>query len=83
MTYRVAVIAGDGAGPEVVAEARKAVDALGLDLTWHELPWGTDHYRTACCQLICFTFRSVIHSDLMTGSQYVVPLIRNRTCTCT
>jgi tartrate dehydrogenase/decarboxylase / D-malate dehydrogenase len=45
VTHRVAVIAGDGAGPEVVAEARKAVDALGLDLTWHELPWGTDHYH--------------------------------------
>ena len=32
MAHRIAVIAGDGAGPEVVAEARKAVDALGLDL---------------------------------------------------
>jgi tartrate dehydrogenase/decarboxylase/D-malate dehydrogenase len=41
----VAVIAGDGAGPEVVAEARKAVDALGLDLEWNELPWGTDHFH--------------------------------------
>src|SRR4029078_11408315 len=28
-----------------VAEARKAVDALGLELTWHELPWGTSHYH--------------------------------------
>jgi tartrate dehydrogenase/decarboxylase/D-malate dehydrogenase len=45
MTHRIAVIAGDGAGPEVVAEARKVVDALGIDLTWHELPWGTDHYH--------------------------------------
>jgi tartrate dehydrogenase/decarboxylase / D-malate dehydrogenase len=45
MAHRVAVIAGDGAGPEVVAEARKAVDALGLDLTWNELPWGTAHYH--------------------------------------
>jgi tartrate dehydrogenase/decarboxylase/D-malate dehydrogenase len=45
VTHRIAVIAGDGAGPEVIAEARKAVDALGLDLAWHELPWGTDHYR--------------------------------------
>jgi tartrate dehydrogenase/decarboxylase/D-malate dehydrogenase len=45
MTHRVAVIAGDGAGPEVVAEARKAVDALGLDLEWNELPWGTDHFH--------------------------------------
>jgi tartrate dehydrogenase/decarboxylase/D-malate dehydrogenase len=45
VTHRIAVIAGDGAGPEVVAEARKSVDALGLDLTWHDLPWGTDHYH--------------------------------------
>jgi tartrate dehydrogenase/decarboxylase / D-malate dehydrogenase len=45
MTHRVAVIAGDGAGPEVIAEARKAVDAFGLDLEWHELDWGTDHYH--------------------------------------
>jgi tartrate dehydrogenase/decarboxylase / D-malate dehydrogenase len=43
--HRIAVIAGDGAGPEVVAEARKVVDALALNLSWHELPWGTAHYR--------------------------------------
>ena len=43
MTHSIAVIPGDGAGPEVIAEARKAVDALGLDLAWVELPWGTDH----------------------------------------
>jgi tartrate dehydrogenase/decarboxylase / D-malate dehydrogenase len=45
MTHRIAVIAGDGAGPEVVVEARKAVDALGLDLEWEDLPWGTAHYH--------------------------------------
>lgn len=45
MTHRIAVIAGDGAGPEVVAEARKAVDALALDLEWNELPWGTEHFH--------------------------------------
>jgi tartrate dehydrogenase/decarboxylase/D-malate dehydrogenase len=45
MSHRIAVIAGDGAGPEVVAEARKAVDALGLELEWNELPWGTRHYH--------------------------------------
>jgi tartrate dehydrogenase/decarboxylase/D-malate dehydrogenase len=44
MSHRVAVIAGDGAGPEVIAEARKVVDALGLDLEWVDLPWGTDHF---------------------------------------
>jgi tartrate dehydrogenase/decarboxylase/D-malate dehydrogenase len=45
VTHRIAVIAGDGAGPEVVAEARKAVDALALDLTWNQLGWGTEHYH--------------------------------------
>ena len=45
MTHRIAVIPGDGAGPEVVAEARKAVDALGLDVAWTELPWGSAHYH--------------------------------------
>jgi tartrate dehydrogenase/decarboxylase / D-malate dehydrogenase len=45
VSHSVAVIAGDGAGPEVVAEAVKAVDALGLDLDWHELDWGSARYR--------------------------------------
>jgi tartrate dehydrogenase/decarboxylase/D-malate dehydrogenase len=45
VTHRVAVIAGDGAGPEVVAEARKAVDALELDLDWNELDWGSERYH--------------------------------------
>jgi tartrate dehydrogenase/decarboxylase/D-malate dehydrogenase len=45
VTHRIAVIAGDGAGPEVIAEARKVVDATGLEIEWHDLPWGTDHYH--------------------------------------
>jgi len=45
VAHSVAVIAGDGAGPEVIAEARKAVDALGLELEWAELDWGTARYH--------------------------------------
>jgi tartrate dehydrogenase/decarboxylase/D-malate dehydrogenase len=45
VTHRIAVIAGDAAGPEVIAEARNAVDALGLDLEWNDLPWGTEHFH--------------------------------------
>jgi tartrate dehydrogenase/decarboxylase/D-malate dehydrogenase len=45
MTYEVGLIAGDGIGPEVVAEAVKAVDTLALDLEWHDLPWGSQHFR--------------------------------------
>jgi len=43
--HRVALFPGDGVGPEVVTEARRAVDALGLQLEWTELPWGSAHYR--------------------------------------
>jgi tartrate dehydrogenase/decarboxylase/D-malate dehydrogenase len=44
MTYRIAVLAGDGVGPEVVTEARSCVDALGLGVEWTELDWGSDHW---------------------------------------
>ena len=45
MSHRVAVLAGDGVGPEVVAEARRAVDALDLGIEWTELPWGSAWYH--------------------------------------
>jgi len=45
LTYRIAALPGDGVGPEVIAEARKAVDALGLGLDWTELPWGSAWYH--------------------------------------
>jgi tartrate dehydrogenase/decarboxylase/D-malate dehydrogenase len=32
-------------GPEVIAEARKTVDALRLDIEWAELPWGSAWYH--------------------------------------
>jgi tartrate dehydrogenase/decarboxylase / D-malate dehydrogenase len=38
---RVALLPGDGVGPEVVAEARKVVDALGVGIAWTELGWGS------------------------------------------
>jgi tartrate dehydrogenase/decarboxylase/D-malate dehydrogenase len=43
--YKVALLPGDGVGPEVIAEARRAVDALGLQLEWTELPWGTAYWH--------------------------------------
>ena len=45
MSYRIALLPGDGVGPEVIAEARRAVDALGLPLEWTELPWGSAHWH--------------------------------------
>lgn len=42
---KVALLPGDGVGPEVAAEARKVVDALGIDVEWTELPWGSDYWH--------------------------------------
>jgi tartrate dehydrogenase/decarboxylase/D-malate dehydrogenase len=45
VNHRVALLPGDGVGPEVIAEARRAVDALGLPIEWTELPWGSAHWH--------------------------------------
>jgi len=43
VSNRIAVIPGDGIGPEVTAEAAKVLQVLGgVDV--HDLPWGADHY---------------------------------------
>jgi tartrate dehydrogenase/decarboxylase / D-malate dehydrogenase len=44
VTHRIALLPGDGVGPEVVAEARRCVDELGLAIEWSELGWGSDHW---------------------------------------
>jgi 3-isopropylmalate dehydrogenase len=47
LTYRVAVIAGDGIGPEVIAEALRVLAALrtrGVDVEVWELPLGAERY---------------------------------------
>ena len=40
---RIAVIPGDGIGPEVITQAVKVLQALG-GVELHHLPWGADHY---------------------------------------
>jgi len=48
MRYHIAIIPGDGIGPEVTAEAVKVVravaEAQGIALEFEEFPHGTDHY---------------------------------------
>ena len=50
MTLRIALLPGDGVGSEVLAEARKAIealaqtDALPREVEWSDLPWGARFY---------------------------------------
>jgi isocitrate/isopropylmalate dehydrogenase len=46
--FDIAVIAGDGIGPEVTAEELKVLDAAaevhGFKLDYHPFPFGSEHY---------------------------------------
>jgi tartrate dehydrogenase/decarboxylase/D-malate dehydrogenase len=42
--YTIGYLPGDGVGPEVLREARKAADATGVRITWVDLPWGCDYW---------------------------------------
>jgi 3-isopropylmalate dehydrogenase len=46
VSHRVAVIPGDGIGPEVTAQAVKVLATLG-GVEMHHLPWGADHFLAA------------------------------------
>ena len=47
-TYTIPVIAGDGIGPEIIAEGKKVLEAAGesygFNLEWREYPYGAEHY---------------------------------------
>src|SRR5216684_2114021 len=47
-TFHIAVIAGDGIGPEVIREAIRVADAAtpksDARCEWTHFPWGTDYY---------------------------------------
>lgn len=42
---QVALVRGDGIGPEIVAAATDVLDAVGVDVEWHEVPAGNDAYE--------------------------------------
>ena len=49
-TYKIPIIAGDGVGPEVIAEGKRTLEAAGraygFDIEWKEYPYGAEHYLT-------------------------------------
>ena len=49
-SYNIAVVAGDGVGPEVMEEGKKVLGALSshmgsMHFQFTEFPWGSDYYR--------------------------------------
>src|SRR5712691_3670898 len=55
-SYRIAVIGGDGVGPEVIAAGMEVLEAAarvvgggrsgrGFSLSFEQLPWGSDYYQ--------------------------------------
>src|SRR5579884_1705626 len=48
-SFRIAVIGGDGIGPEVIDQAIRVADAAvkqdGAQIAWNRLPWNTQHYK--------------------------------------
>jgi tartrate dehydrogenase/decarboxylase/D-malate dehydrogenase len=47
-THQIPVIAGDGIGPEIIAEGKKVLNAAAMKhhfaIEWLDLPFGTDYY---------------------------------------
>ena len=47
-TYSVALIGGDGIGPEILREGKKVMDAAaevtGITWQWKDYPYGADHW---------------------------------------
>src|SRR3954470_7514787 len=48
-THRIAVVAGDGIGKEVVPEGQRVLEAagrkFGFSFTWDEKPWSCEYYQ--------------------------------------
>ncbi len=44
-THRIAVIPGDGTGPEVIREAKKVAEATGVEINWTEFDYGGERYK--------------------------------------
>ena len=46
--YNIALIPGDGIGPEIIREGKKVIDTaskiFGLNINWNEYPFGAEHY---------------------------------------
>lgn len=67
--YKIAYIPGDGIGPEVTGEARKALsragEKFGFSLEWREFPYGAGHYLATGEILPAIAFEEMEKCDAM------------------
>ena len=66
--HRIAVIGGDGIGPEVIDQAIRAADAAvrkhdRADLNWNRLPWSTAYYKQHGRMLPADGWETLKHHD--------------------
>lgn len=67
-TYNIAVIAGDGVGPEVIAAAQKVLDTVsemdgGFRFRYTHYPWGCEYYRKTGTMMSPDGMELLSHSD--------------------
>jgi isocitrate dehydrogenase (NAD+) len=63
MTYRIALIPGDGIGPEVTAAAQRVVDATGLEIRWQVVAAGQIALDTEGAPLPASTLDIIRNTD--------------------
>lgn len=80
--FRVAVVPGDGIGPEVVAEAVKCLDAVvetyGLDCSTTTFPHGAEHYLATGEVLSDESFADIAGHDAILFGATGDPRVPNR-----
>src|SRR4051794_13831283 len=66
-SYRIAVIAGDGIGKEVVPEGQRVLEAagrrFGFSLKWDDKPWSCEHYAKHGEMMPASGLDSIRHHD--------------------
>jgi tartrate dehydrogenase/decarboxylase/D-malate dehydrogenase len=65
--YRIALIAGDGIGQEVVPEGVRVLEEagrrFGIEFEWEEFPWGCNYYRTTGRMMPADGLEQIRHHD--------------------
>jgi 3-isopropylmalate dehydrogenase len=79
--FTVAVVAGDGIGPEVIASARQVLDAVqrrvgGFSLAYQELPAGAGHYRDTGEDMPADAFDAAGEADAILLGAIGLPSVR-------